>query len=465
MANRSHSLHRLDPYQDRFGVGLAFGVQLRYAPRYYIGCLSFIMGMSASMAQLRIPETPRFSSMEPVQVSNWKPMRTPQPRPIPEGQLSISERNAAIIAEALASDERATSPARTYNGPFLFAEHAVVVQDPMKPRFDAAYSVLSDMIDGKRPLDPVMAVFATDHTSVASGPTYREFSDMIDKLVGIVKYRLLAEGMDPEDPIAIHYGIQLLFTDTLVDPTTGHRLPPLRYDLEDFMGETTSEQLTVMKVLSTGEGQCWSMPLLYLLLADRMKAEAFWAFSPNHSYIKFRDANGTFHNFETTNGHITSDAWVMGSGFVKADAVKNRIYMDSVGTRKVIAHLLVDLAIEYEQRYGYDEEFMGACLHQALSAYPNDIHGWLALSNLRTAYFDLAAFRAGYPPLEELEQLAPALHQRLAELEQLYAHVDALGFAEMPPEAYAAWLRTLEDEKQKRTDERSKVPLVPLMQR
>lgn len=364
-----------------------------------------------------------------------------------------------VVRGIMEEDRQHVTRTKDYTGPFRFADPSIMSSEQAVPFRDALHD-LSSMLSADRPLSLREALYAVEHP-IQPSLSYGAFSDMIEKLAAMVRYRLVSEGLDPEDPLAKHYGIQRLFTDTLIDPVTGHRMPPLRYDLEDFSGEGDPAQLTVGKLLLTGEGQCRSMPLLYLLVAEAMQAETFWAFSPNHSYIKFRDAQGTFFNFETTNGHLTSDAWVAGSGYVKAEAVRSRVYLDTVGTRQVVAHLLVDLAIAYEQRFGYDEAFMGACLDKALEEFPNDIHGWLERSNLSTACFDRAAFEAGYPPLDRLGQVALALGREFKELKQLYAHVDDLGFSEMPPEAYAAWLRSLEEEKQKRAEERFREQLWP----
>lgn len=406
------------------------------------------------------PVTPSFSTFQPIApvgVARAIPAATYAPKPV----LAVrdGQKSEEVVRQIMEEDRRSVSQPRMYTGPFHFADPSVASAEETAPFRDALRS-LSNMLSVSDALDLRKALYAIEHP-VQPSMSYATFSGMVEKLAAMVRYKLVSEGLDPEDPLAKHYGIQRLFIDTLIDPATGRRMPPLRYDLEDFSGEGDPAQLTVGKLLLTGEGQCRSMPLLYLLVAEALGAEAFWAFSPNHSYIKFRDAQGTFFNFETTNGHLTSDAWVAGSGYVKAEAVRSRVYLDTVGTRRAVAHLLVDLAIAYGQRFGYDQAFMGACLDKALEEFPNDIHGWLERSNLSTACFDRAAFEAGYPPLDQLGKVAPALELRFRELKQLYVHVDGLGFSEMPSEAYATWLRSLEEEKQKRAEERFREQLWP----
>jgi hypothetical protein len=343
--------------------------------------------------------------------------------------------------------------AAAYTGQFRFADLSGVPDSETDNTWWNAKQELDSMLAGKEPLSLRRAVFVSEHPVLGDRISYAQFCGVLDRLAGIVNNAIRHEGLEPSDPLVKHYGIEKLFQDTLIDPVTGKKLPPLRYDFEDFYGDTDMAQLTVGKLLLTGEGQCRSMPLLYLLMAEQLGTEAFWAFAPNHSYVKFRDAQGQFHNFETTNGHFASDAWIMASGYVKANAVAQRSYLDTVGTRRAVAHLLADLAVDYQYRFGFDARFMEPCLQEALDVFPTDIHAMMELSNLRTAYFDRAAFAAGYPPLSELDRTDPALADKLSELRKLYAKVDAMGFAEMPVDVYARWLKSVDVEKRKREEE------------
>ena len=45
----------------------------------------------------------------------------------------------------------------------------------------------------------------------------------------------------------------------------------------------------ITKLMISGIGQCYSMPLYYLILAEEMNAEACWALSPKHSFVKIKD--------------------------------------------------------------------------------------------------------------------------------------------------------------------------------
>lgn len=346
-----------------------------------------------------------------------------------------------------------------YSGPFPFADLRGVKGSQEEVSYIEAYQTLAAMMEDKAPLDLRKAVYAVERPWMGGRVSEAELTVMLDYIVRSIGQTLRAEGLDAADPLVKHYGIQKLYRDTLMALGRNRPLPPFQYDFNDFMGQEDPANLMVTKLLLSGKGQCRSMPLLYMLLAEAMGIEAFLAFSPSHSYIVFRGHDGTFHNFEPTNGHLTTDAWVKGSGFVKSEAVRSGIYMDTVGVRGVLAQLLVDLAGEYRQRFGYDEAFMGACLQLALKAAPTSINARLLLSDLRTAGFDRAAWEQGLRSGGDINAY-PALAERLRELHALYDHIDDLGHAEMPEEAYIAWLRSLEDEKRKREAEERRQQLI-----
>jgi hypothetical protein len=371
-------------------------------------------------------------------------------RPTDEAQRAIEESRMA---------GRSSGTSRPYPGPFRFAQYSAPTTARATQAFEEARLRLEAMLSGKEPLELNKAVEVMERPLLDSTVQIGSTTAMVDRLAAMVRARLVEQGLDPHDPEAVHLGIQQLYRDTFLDPLSGKEWRPLRYDFEDPNGENELAQVTVAKLLWSGEGQCRSMPLLYLMVAERMQVEAYLAFAPNHSYVKFRDRSGTYLNFETTNGRLASDAWIAGSGYVKTEGIKSRAYLDTVGTRRMVAHLLVDLATYYEQRFGYNAPFMERCLERALQEYPQDIHGWLELSNLRTATFDRAAWAEGYPQLASLPTTHPDLAQRYAALKALYGKVDRMGYAPMPPEAYARWRSSVDIEREARARKELAQPL------
>jgi hypothetical protein len=119
---------------------------------------------------------------------------------------------------------------------------------------------------------------------------------------------------------------------------------PFKYDFQDYMGINDYSKMFVTKLIHSGSGQCHSMPLLYLILAEEIGAEAFLSFSPNHSYIKFQDDKNKWFNIELTNGMLTASSFMLNSGFIKAEAMQSEIYMQNLSKQELLSQLYVDLA-------------------------------------------------------------------------------------------------------------------------
>jgi hypothetical protein len=99
---------------------------------------------------------------------------------------------------------------------------------------------------------------------------------------------------------------------------------PMRYNFEDYRGEKDVSSIFVSKLLSTNYGQCHSLPLLYVILCEETGAEANLAFCPQHSYAKFKDRNGNWHNLELTQGAMVSDAFITSSTRINATSMNIR---------------------------------------------------------------------------------------------------------------------------------------------
>jgi hypothetical protein len=150
----------------------------------------------------------------------------------------------------------------------------------------------------------------------------------------------------------------------------------------------------VEKLLQSNKGQCHSLPLLYLILAEEINAKAYLSFSPNHSYIKFKDNNGKWINVELTNGMLTTDAFVLQSGYMKAEALQNKIYMQPLTERQLLSEIMVDLAKGYSVKFGYDE-FVEQVIDKAIELYPNNVFAQMVKSDYRTLKFHYVAQQLG----------------------------------------------------------------------
>ncbi|MFN9798840.1 MAG: hypothetical protein ACK54P_02370 [Bacteroidota bacterium] len=150
---------------------------------------------------------------------------------------------------------------------------------------------------------------------------------------------------------------------------------PYQYDFDDFKGETDWTKMFVTKLLKTGKGQCHSLPLLYLIFAEELKTKAWLSLAPEHSFVIFSDnALKNFYFYETTNGNSVTDNFMLESGFITSQALKNKIYLDTLDQNGLIASFLADLIMGYTDKFGYDD-FMASMVESLLKIYPNSIQG------------------------------------------------------------------------------------------
>ncbi|MEJ5102216.1 cell envelope integrity protein TolA [Chryseobacterium sp. MYb328] len=231
----------------------------------------------------------------------------------------------------------------------------------------------------------------------------------------------------------------------------------IKYDFEDYMGTKDWSKMFVSKLLKTGSGQCHSMPLYYLMLAEEMNAEAHLAFAPNHTYIKFKDEEGEWQNAELTNGIFTTSSIILESGYIKSEALQNDIYMSSLSKKELMGQLYADLANGYAHKYGMDE-FVGKTLDKALEYSPNNIYANLLKSTYQQAKLGYVAIQLGIKDLENPEELQsirfyPKALALLQETKAQFNTIDNLGYVAMPEGAYEEWLGNMKGEANKQKSE------------
>ncbi|MDR1346837.1 MAG: hypothetical protein LBJ63_00165 [Prevotellaceae bacterium] len=177
-----------------------------------------------------------------------------------------------------------------------------------------AAETLLDMLKGKTPLSLKDAVFTVENAYFEGKLDKRQYGKHIDDLISIARSKVIEDKYSWNNNTVKNVMFFRLITDTLTI-----KLPlrersvtsyPMQYDFEDIMGREDWTKMFVSKLLYTHSGQCHSLPLLYLILCEATGTEAYLACSPSHSYIKFKDETGSWHNVELTNGRCTTPAQV-----------------------------------------------------------------------------------------------------------------------------------------------------------
>lgn len=279
-----------------------------------------------------------------------------------------------------------------------------------------------------------------------------EFDKIIKKSGDYILAKMKEMKYDTVSNVAKNYMLFQFFSENLNLKANGLKHTPFKYDFEDYMGIKDWSKMFVSKLLKTKTGQCHSMPILYLILAEQIHAEAFLSISPNHSFIKFKDENGKWFNIELTNAMFTASSFLINSGYIKAEALQNHIYLQNLSKQELLSEFYVDLANGYIHKFGYDD-FVEKIADKALQLYPKNVKAQMIKSNYSTVRFEYVAKQLGINPrdnkqLQKIKRYPNAI-VLLKECNLQSKKVEQLGYTEMPQEAYERWLGSLKEAKRK----------------
>ncbi len=125
------------------------------------------------------------------------------------------------------------------------------------------------------------------------------------------------------------------------------------YDLADPLGQNPKSRL-LSTYIRTRKGNCVSMPILFLIIADRMELNVHLASAPLHLFVRYTDSNGADHNLEATSGgHEARAEWYRENLPMTDRAVQSGIYMRTLNKRESIAEMattVVEFLLD-EHRY------------------------------------------------------------------------------------------------------------------
>jgi hypothetical protein len=332
---------------------------------------------------------------------------------------------------------------------------------PETKAYYQAFQKISDMLDNKQSLDLKRAVFLVENAYFNNKMSWEAFNKTIQDKVDLCKLILAKGKATPNSDMTKNMAIFQLMTDTLriknagIEKTQVHL--PYGYDFNDFAGNKDWSKQFVSKLLTTKKGQCHSLPLLYLILAQELGAKAYLSYAPEHTYVRIQDEEGFWYNVELTNQMLTSESFVLGSGFIKTEALRSGIYMDTINHKQQVANTLADLAQGYYRKFGYDE-FVHQCVETTLKYQPNNIHAITIKADYYTLLFNYLAKKYQIKNKETLMKY-PQAKQVLQMRNQLYQLIDGLGYESIPESAYQEWLKSLkmEENRQKHQELMKKI--------
>ena len=293
------------------------------------------------------------------------------------------------------------------------------------------------MLEGNQPLSFKRAVFLAEWAYLNGNLDYEQFESQISKIASDLQSFIARKGLG-QYRTAGNYALFEFFTK----PHTMNGNQPYTYDFEDFYGNEDYRNIFVTKLLETHQGQCRSMPMLYKILSDEIGAESYLAMAPNHMYVKYLDEKGKWVNIELTNGHFSSDSWMISSMDISAESIRKGVYMKELTQKESVAFCLLELAYGYERQHGYDS-LAFTIADKVLEHYPICISALMHKANTYT-YFGREYIK------KNGRKSSPYIEANYSAYKQLESELEALGYREMSADKYAQWVNSMEEERRKR---------------
>lgn len=204
---------------------------------------------------------------------------------------------------------------------------------------------------------------------------------------------------------------------------------PFQYDLTDPLGHKPVNRL-LSTYLATHRGNCVSMPMLFVALAQRLGLNATLSPAPDHVFVKYiDDVTGKTFNLEATSGaYPARDAYMRQNMPMTDAAIANGIYMKTLSKKEALV-VMAGIVLEFELEHKRFREALD--VSDALRPYyPNDLSVLLVPADSGLGMFR-EEFLGRYPTKAEIPPSAMARYKFIEEMvEGALDHAYALGWRE-----------------------------------
>lgn len=220
------------------------------------------------------------------------------------------------------------------------------------------------------------------------------------------------------------------------------------YDFDDPLGTLKPKNALLSNYLKTHVGNCVSMPILVLILGQKLGLDMRLSNAPLHLFVRLHE-NGATYNFESTVGGFKFNQSYIKEYLITPEALRNKIYLQSLTKKETVAVMLTNLVNHYIDESAGREEVSKALglTKQILSHYPNHINAILARANAWALMLrhDVRLFeRQG----KSIHQVKAHLDKLLALNLQWFAKAESLGWQEPPADYDQQYLKMVEQARQ-----------------
>ncbi|MFP3834779.1 hypothetical protein [Chryseobacterium sp. SIMBA_028] len=326
--------------------------------------------------------------------------------------------------------------------------------------YNDAYQTIDNMLNDKQQYSFKEAVFSVESAYFQGKLDTVQLNNQVRFLTrfakAIIANRELTYKQSDKDKVSKYAAVYSIMCQSLpiAVKDTVIQYKPFNYDFKDVFGHNDITNLFVSKLLMTKEGNCNSMPYLYKILAEELGVNANLALAPNHVYIKHQIKSDGWYNTELTSGVFPRDSWLMASGYIHLDAIKNGVFMKALNNKESLALCLFDLAQAYNRNFpDNDGEFVLKTISRALEVYPNFAKALILKAETHKEQFeklmDKQNLSSTTPENIKKVQQDPKAKELMKLMTKEYTHIYEMGYRQMPEEMYLDWLVSLKTEREK----------------
>lgn len=303
--------------------------------------------------------------------------------------------------------------------------------------FETAYTEIAAMLEENSPLNFKRAVFLTENAFYGGTLDWEKYEGEIRRIARIVN-RLQDERGYRGQPAADHWA---LFT-YMFEPIPDNDSLTYRYDYDGFREDGNDESMMVSRLLAIRQGNCHSLPYLYKILANEVKAECSLVLVPTHLFIRHKSFDGKWLNLETTAGSFSRTSFIMEAFNVSDMAVKSGLYMKNLTEKQSVALCLSDLISYYERCGGhYADAFIRKCYTLGLKHFPISLLQASRIDDLKYQ-LDEAMVKCGtrdYRKILHFRELIPYK----AAYDEAVAEFSKMGHTQITMEQYVKNIETI----------------------
>lgn len=218
------------------------------------------------------------------------------------------------------------------------------------------------------------------------------------------------------------------------------------YDFDDPLGKNIGNKL-LLNYITSRKGNCVTMPLLFVILGQRLGLDVTLSTAPLHLFVKYTDPEtGATFNLEATSGAKPArDVWIRQQNPMTDEAIDNGLYMQKLSKRETAAVMATTLAEYFSQQQAHEKVI--ALSEVIIVHYPKEVGSLLRLGS---TYGRVASthFIRKYPRLNLIPQEERGYFEYLREKNRFwFTKAETLGWRDPGQDQEAKYIQNINQTK------------------